>query len=44
VGTQNLSWWAVLMLAYVAGTDSGLGINTGHELRQCVDISGHFPS
>lgn len=32
VGTQNLSWWAVLMLAYVAGTDSGLGINTGHEL------------
>ncbi|MBO9647563.1 MAG: alkane 1-monooxygenase [Variovorax sp.] len=32
VGTQNLSWWAVLILAYVAGTDSGLGINTGHEL------------
>ena len=32
VGTQSLSWWAVLMLAYVAGTDSGLGINTGHEL------------
>ncbi len=32
VGTQALSWWAVLMLAYVAGTDSGLGINTGHEL------------
>ena len=32
VGTQNLSWWAVLVLAYVAGTDSGLGINTGHEL------------
>ncbi|MEK9952676.1 MAG: alkane 1-monooxygenase, partial [Curvibacter sp.] len=32
VGTQDLSWWAVLMLAYIAGTDSGLGINTGHEL------------
>jgi len=32
VGTHELSWWAVLMFAYVAGTDSGLGINTGHEL------------
>lgn len=32
VGTQALPWWAVLLLAYVAGTDSGLGINTGHEL------------
>ena len=32
VGSQALSWWAVLLLAYVAGTDSGLGINTGHEL------------
>ncbi|QKO22776.1 alkane 1-monooxygenase [Rhodoferax sp. BAB1] len=32
VGTQDLAWWAVLMLAYIAGTDSGLGINTGHEL------------
>ena len=32
VGTQALSWWAVLLLAYVAGTDAGLGINTGHEL------------
>ena len=32
VGTHDLSWWAVLMFAYVAGTDSGLGINTGHEL------------
>jgi alkane 1-monooxygenase len=32
VGTHDLSWWAVLILAYVAGTDSGLGINTGHEL------------
>ena len=31
-GTHDLSWWALLMLAYVAGTDSGLGINTGHEL------------
>lgn len=32
VGTQDLAWWAVLMMAYIAGTDSGLGINTGHEL------------
>ncbi|MEP6505916.1 MAG: alkane 1-monooxygenase, partial [Betaproteobacteria bacterium] len=32
VGTHELAWWAVLMLAYIAGTDSGLGINTGHEL------------
>ena len=32
VGTHDLSWWAVVLMAYVAGTDSGLGINTGHEL------------
>ncbi len=32
VGTHDLSWWALLIMAYVAGTDSGLGINTGHEL------------
>lgn len=32
VSTHALSWWAIVMLAYVAGTDSGLGINTGHEL------------
>jgi alkane 1-monooxygenase len=32
VGTQALSWWAVLLLAYAAGANSGLGINTGHEL------------
>ncbi|NRF69029.1 alkane 1-monooxygenase [Aquincola sp. S2] len=32
VGTRDLSWWAVLLLAYVAGTDSGLGLNTAHEL------------
>jgi alkane 1-monooxygenase len=32
VGTHDLSWWALLIFAYVAGTDSGLGINTGHEL------------
>jgi alkane 1-monooxygenase len=32
VGTHSLSWWALVMFAYVAGTDSGLGINTGHEL------------
>ena len=31
-GTQHLSWWAFLILAYVAGTDSGLGLNTAHEL------------
>lgn len=31
-GTQNLSWWAFLGLAVVAGITSGLGINTGHEL------------
>jgi alkane 1-monooxygenase len=31
-GTQNLSWWALLLLAYVAGTDAGLGLNTAHEL------------
>jgi alkane 1-monooxygenase len=31
-GTQPLSWWALLILAYVAGTGSGLGLNTGHEL------------
>ena len=32
VGTQALSWWAVVLLGYVAGAGSGLGINTGHEL------------
>ena len=32
VGTQDLSWWAFLILAYVAGTGSGLGLNTAHEL------------
>lgn len=31
-GTQALSWWAWLALAYTAGLGSGLGINTGHEL------------
>lgn len=31
-GTQDLSWWAFLGLAAVAGMTSGLGINTGHEL------------
>ena len=31
-GTQDLPLWAFLVLAYVAGTTSGLGINTGHEL------------
>ena len=29
---QDLSWWALLMLAYMAGVNSGLGLNTGHEL------------
>jgi len=31
-GTQDLSWPALLLLAYVAGADSGLGLNTAHEL------------
>lgn len=31
-GTQELSWWALLVLACVAGIGSGLGLNTGHEL------------
>jgi alkane 1-monooxygenase len=31
-GTQQLSWWAFLGLAVVAGISSGLGVNTGHEL------------
>ena len=30
--THDLSWWAFLILAYVAGTDAGLGLNTAHEL------------
>lgn len=32
IGTQDLSWWAVLGLAAVAGIAAGLAINTGHEL------------
>ncbi len=32
VGTQDLSWWAVILLAYVAGAGSGLGLNTAHEM------------
>jgi alkane 1-monooxygenase len=32
VGSHALSWWAFLLLAYTAGTGSGLGLNTGHEL------------
>jgi alkane 1-monooxygenase len=32
VGTHDLPWWAVVLLAYVAGTDAGLGLNTAHEL------------
>ena len=32
VGTHALSWWAVLLISYVAGVNSGLGLNTGHEL------------
>jgi alkane 1-monooxygenase len=31
-GTQDLSWWALVLLAFVAGTDAGLGLNTAHEL------------
>ena len=31
-GTQELSGWAILALAVVAGMTAGLAINTGHEL------------
>jgi len=31
-GTHALSWWAFFILAYVAGANSGLGLNTAHEL------------
>jgi alkane 1-monooxygenase len=31
-GTHDLSWWALGLLAYVAGADAGLGLNTAHEL------------
>ena len=31
-GTRELDWWALGLLAYVIGTDSGLGLNTAHEL------------
>ncbi|MBT8084350.1 MAG: alkane 1-monooxygenase [Woeseia sp.] len=31
-GSQNLSWWAFIGLAAIAGMTSGLAINTGHEL------------
>lgn len=31
-GTQALPWWALLVLAYVAGVNSGMGLTTGHEL------------
>jgi len=31
-GTHDLPWWAVGLLAYVAGANSGLGLNTAHEL------------
>ncbi len=32
VGTQDLTLWSVLVLAITAGSYSGLGINTAHEL------------
>ena len=32
VGTQAMPWWAVALMAYVAGAGSGLGLNTAHEL------------
>ena len=32
VGTYELSWWAILGTAIIAGGYSGLGINTAHEL------------
>jgi len=31
-GTQDLSWFGILLLAAVIGMTSGLAINTGHEL------------
>jgi alkane 1-monooxygenase len=31
-GTQALPWWALLVLAYVAGVNSGMGLTTAHEL------------
>jgi alkane 1-monooxygenase len=31
-GTHALSWWALALLAYTAGADAGLGLNTEHEL------------
>lgn len=31
-GTQQLPWWALAVLAYVAGTNAGMGLTTGHEL------------
>ena len=32
VGTNDLSWWSILVTAIIAGGYSGLGINTAHEL------------
>ncbi len=32
VGTQDLTFWSVLVLAVTAGSYSGLGINTAHEM------------
>jgi len=32
VGTHELPWWAIALLAYAAGADAGLGLNTAHEL------------
>lgn len=31
-GTQSLPWWALGVLAYVAGVNAGMGLTTGHEL------------
>ncbi len=32
VGTNDLSWWSILVTAIIAGVYSGLGITTAHEL------------
>lgn len=32
VGTNDLSWWAIVMVAIVAGGYNGFSINTAHEL------------
>ena len=42
VGTQNLTWWGFLILAFAAGTGSGLAINTAHELGHKANKMDRF--